>query len=82
MYPKGTRVIIIKGFFCSEEAYTLAQKKEIKHYKPSGTVVYSNTLEHRVKLDQPLFPSPIVTMLLMEDLQIITPKNINKKTNN
>ena len=81
MYPIGTRVIIIKGFFCSKEAYEMAEKKGIKNYKPSGTVVYSNTLEHRVKLDQSIFPNPLVTMLLIGDLQIITPKNIKKKLN-
>ena len=74
MFPVGTRVIIIHGYFCSNEAKEEALSQQINNFRPTGTTVYSRNLEHRVKLDQPFFESGVVTMLYAEDLHVITPK--------
>ena len=81
MYSIGSRVMIVAGFFASAEAQALANEKGIS-FQPTGTVVYSNmrTLEHRVQLDVALFTSPVVTCLGIEDLQLITPTNKQKKS--
>ena len=74
VYPVGTRVIIIQGWFASEAAQAVAAANNIS-FQPIGTVVFATRWEHRVKLDTPLFKSPLVTWLQMEDLQVITPKH-------
>ena len=81
MYSIGSRVMIVAGFFASAEAQALANEKGIS-FQPTGTVVYSNmrTLEHRVQLDVALFTNPVVTCLGIEDLQLITPTNKQKKS--
>lgn len=74
MFPVGTRVVIIRGYFCSNEAKEAALLQQIQDFRPTGTIIYSRNLEHRVRLDQPFFKSGVVSMLLAEDLQVITPK--------
>ena len=75
MYPVRTRVLIVGGFFCSNEAKELARSRNIRDFRPTGTVVYAKHLEHRVELDQALSDINLVTRLSIEDLQLITPKH-------
>ncbi len=76
MYPTGTRVIIIGGYFSTDPAKEKYAAQHSDPFVPTGTIVFSNPVEYRVQLDQPFWENPatIVTMLKTADVQVLTPK--------